>query len=454
MQAIVRVIVMQAVLPSFGCGSDEPRPGPEPEPEPEPEVQKRWSDPIALEPEDADSNGLALAGNSNGQVVAAWIRKVGPRGSSAYHLWSSRFEPGRGWEPAADMGSGWVSRKFDLAIDSMGNAVAVWIEVGSWPSHDTVTASRWQPETGWSHPVRLDSDVGTRSARYPRVTIDGAGVATAVWEQEDDVPGYQRSVWAARHVPGNGWSAPRRLGEGAFPLVAASASGRVTVTSLVPLSGVAAWMFMVERGWDRQPTILDQQIGSITGCSDMGSLAMDESGNAIAVWHQDGWTIVNQYEPATGWHSTPTLFRGIIGGCSSSTFGNDGRGFVLWGDYSRILSVIARPGQELSREPDVVARGASGAARVVADPASEPVAVWVNTIVVSERGERRSSIWANRYEPRRGWGQPDLIAALGVEHVAYDFEVTTDASGNATAMWVDFDRYSTLRGRVWASRFE
>lgn len=77
----------------------------------------------------------------------------------------------------------------DVAISANGTAMAVWRERNPGDSNYSMKAARYLPQSGgWQAPVSIDDsfdNVSTES--LPRVAMDGAGNAIAVWHQGDSL---------------------------------------------------------------------------------------------------------------------------------------------------------------------------------------------------------------------------------------------------------------------------
>ena len=115
-------------------------------------------------------------------------------------------------------------------------------------------------DAGWRMAELIETD-NTGHAYNSQVAVDGSGNGVAVWQQWD---GTHDNIWSNRYVVGAGW--------GTATLVELDASG---------------------------PAQCPQ-------------VAVDDSGNAIAVWHQWDGTLnsiySNRYVVGTGW-GTPTLIE-------------------------------------------------------------------------------------------------------------------------------------------------
>jgi hypothetical protein len=163
-------------------------------------------------------------------------------------------------------------------------------------------------------------------------------------------------------------------------------------TSITDLIGNAVlttdfvWSFTTEDGvWLTEQLLETMDLGDAA----KPQIALDDLGNAIAVWEQrdgvttDVWS--NRYTPATGW-GTPEKIE------ADNT---------------------------LVRDPQIAMA-----------PGGNALAVW------SQKG-----IWANHYTPGAGWGSAQLIEAtapLAVPGSTIHPQITMDGTGNGIAVWTQF----------------
>jgi hypothetical protein len=188
-----------------------------------------WGPPLDVSPAGAGiAGGPSLAVSAGGDAVVAWVLStgvvqatvrapaagfwqapvdlsgvgaapdvhlaIGPAGDTVA-VWSSRRAggavvqaafraAGSGWGPATDVA---VTGRADSAapravLDPAGNAHAVWLSGGDRAvAHASV---RSRASGAWSQPVELSSR--DRDAFDPRLTVDPAGNAVAVWTEGAD----------------------------------------------------------------------------------------------------------------------------------------------------------------------------------------------------------------------------------------------------------------------------
>jgi len=301
---------------------------------------------VGAAPIETDNRGNAespqIAFDSSGNAIAVWHQADGIRAN----IWANRYVPGKGWGTAAliDTDNGYA-RYPQIAFDSSGNAIAVWEQ------RDGTYANRYVPGKGWGTAALIDTD-NAGDARHPQIAFDSSGNAIAVWHQWD---GARYSIWANRYVPGKGW-------------------------------GTAELIETDNAGDARYPQI-----------------AIDSSGNAIAVWQQhDGkryniWA--NRYVPGKGWGTAELIVTDNVGG--------------------------------------------AGTPQIAFDSSGNAIAVWAQGDGI------RANIWANRYVPGKGWGTAALIETDNAGG-AYNPQIAFDSSGNAIAVWQQFDG---TRVNIYANRY-
>ena len=130
-----------------------------------------------------------------------------------------------------------------IAIDSTGNAIAVWQQFEG--SRYKIQANRYVLNVGWGTPVTIDTG-GTGSAGTPQIAMDPAGNAIAVWLQWN---GNRFGIFANRYTAGGSWGTAVAIDTGS------------------------------------------------SGASANPDIAMDPNGNAIAVWEQYDGTLSARQHP-------------------------------------------------------------------------------------------------------------------------------------------------------------
>ncbi len=178
-----------------------------------------------------------------------------------------------------------------VAVDSSGNAVAVWMEWA--PGRKTLYANRYSGGS-WSAPVQIDDPAGDNASHYdpPRhaVVMDANGNALIVWRQENAartayniharrcpagaLSGCEAPVTIA---PGNGWPD--------FPQLALAPSGDA-IAAWKQADGNAERIYAnhysaSSNSWNANPSLVG---GADIPSSEGPQIAIDGYGNATVVW--------------------------------------------------------------------------------------------------------------------------------------------------------------------------
>jgi hypothetical protein len=307
----------------------------------------------------------------------------------------------KGWGMAELLETDSVIDAFEpqIAIDVNGNAIAVWSQVVG--TTVNVMAKRYVAGTGWGPITPIASNVG--NAFQPQAAIDANGDAMVVWYQWD---GAHESIWANRNVGG-------------------------------------AWGIAVLIETDNLFNAYNPHV------------AVDPSGNAIAVWEQ--WAgnnehniMANRYTPGSGW-GTATAIEALTGHTIGAQVAVDagGNAIVVWShaDANYIYHLMANLytlgsgwGTAATIENNL---GDAVAPQIAFDNNGNAMAVW------TQPSDYLSSVWANRYISGSGWGTPTLIENNS-SNSTYNPQVALDANGNAIVVW---DQFCGSRTCIMANRY-
>lgn len=382
----------------------------------------------------------------------------------------------RTWGPATrigpDTGS---SHSAKVAIDSAGNATAVWHQSdGQAPSTIfRILASRFVPDRGWGAPVRIDDD-RSAYADYPELDVDANGNVIAVWQKESPDPNLTYLMWWNRFSD-TAWGNPTIID----PLATAAALPRIRMGD--EGDGMAWWL--QREGQDRfggvlyglyanryepntvwGPTVhlranIDPQHHPDVALSRKG-------GSAMAVWrHFDGSVWAMPFEPNSGW-GPPTQLTGL-GDYPQVVVGEDGTGMAIWTGFNGTSSALysARYEKNVGWESPIEVALMKSQGKIVIDQSGNVTAVWVDVEFSGgyEPGCNNVELYrlhALRYKIGSGWGgdtpSPVLTRTckLGPLHIP---QVAVDGQGNVMVVWSDWvnilvQRYSAesdLWDRSW-----
>ena len=383
-----------------------------------------------LQPNDISKAGVSgssprIASDGSGNVVAVWRQldgdtaAIGAAFRPAGGAWSSAE---RISEPAA------ATESPKLAMDALGNAVAVWQRS---TGHDSVVQAAVRPAGGdWSEPENLSAPGET--AFNAEVAIR-AGRATVVWTAQSDrhtaIETSSRAIdgaWAPAQVI----SGP--IGNASSPVIAIDDTG----------AAVAAWRwsdgaFLVVQGAARSQEGVWGAPEVLSGPGRSTSqplLAMDADGNALVAWlrFNGSWTAAQVVSrPAGGsWGEARNLSeRGGNARRLDLAMNARGDAIVTWTQTllttgADLYSSLRKSGTDRWARTQVTDDWYGLEARVALDEQGNATAVWTGSFTTSASFKPVGEAW-----------QPNVLLS-DYEHATAQPAVTTQRPENATAIWV------------------
>jgi hypothetical protein len=363
-----------------------------------------WSPPEQIDAGDGGSLKPDLAVDGAGNGFCVWEERKND-GSQERNIWANRYEVDQSWgTPERIQASVLPSLRPNVAADSEGNAIAIWVEL-EFPSNlQVVRSRRYEQGTGWTLNEAIDERPTPSVPESVDVQMDGDGNAIAIWAERAlpagvcsltitttclvsaDCPvdetcrrdGNGEVLWANRYVPGVGWETAR------------------------PIKG--------------DPNTR----------ADNARLGLSQNGEAHVVWIQYGDT-----------SSTPFEER-----------------------RKDIWSVRYMPGSDWAGsdwgEPEPIDNGADGeklGPAIAVDAAGVAHAVWSQQDEILQNDFR--NIYANRYTPGSGWGMPGIIESPSLDPRddadATQPQVGVNAAGNTFVVWrQDWEDW----GSIWSNRID
>ena len=385
-------------------------------------------------------------------------------------------------EKIESLGSG--ALRADVAIDPMGNAMAVWDQTdpSTLPPNVGLEASDdiWlnrEDDTGRWGGAELLERIEPDDSIFAQIEIDGDGTAVVVFLQspavlgdEDEAP-YR--VWAVRYPPDEDFREEARciqsivddlecsrldgIGDAGKPELAVDADGNTVVMwHQVEDERVSVWFnrFAADSGW-----IGAEAVGSPNDASDLSrpAVAMDAVGNAIAVWERldrDVSSIWSQRLPRSGEREESQQVEIESGDARTPRVAVDptGNAIAVWVQQqtpdapfstwsNRYLASTGRWGD--AELIGVESEDDETKPQIAMDGAGNAIAVW------AQIGGAREGIWSNRYLIDVGWETP---APVGLRNLgpARTPELAANLFGDAVAVWVQFNG---VQDRVWSNRY-
>ena len=363
-----------------------------------------WGTAALIESDDAgDANNPQVAVDDGGNAVAVWPQFDGSR----TNILANRYVAGSGWIGAIpiESDSGAASAPH-IAVDGTGNAVVVWSQADTTPRIN-IWANHFTLGVGWAAPSLIESD-DTGDAQAPHIAINGNDDTEAMWAQSD---GLRTNIWANHYTVGWGWSTAALIetdnaGDAVNPRIAIDASGNALAVwqQADGSARINIWANRYTAGgaWGTAALIESDDSG------DAGNpqIAVDADGNALAVWQQtDGSARINiranRYTAGSGWGTATLIETDDSGDATNPQIAVDGKGNAL--------------------------------------------AVWQQA-----DGSARINIWANAYSIDTGWEAAELIETDNAGN-ATNPRVAVDDNGNAVAVWEQID--GAARSNIWANTY-
>lgn len=287
-----------------------------------------WEPPVLVGTDVASRPSIAAS--ASGHVIVAWRSEDG---SPPDTVRASHFSPGAGWslEVRVDTEASRYLGDLDVAIDDAGNATVIWGWNDLW-SRRLRADGTWEPPVRIAHHDDFDDpprDSGPEVAHAvlgPRLVVDGAGVATAVWLHHNTA-----ALLASQRAAGGTWSAPVAIsgdGHAGHAELVADDAGAVTAMWLASANGGTLRSTRLTGGaWSEPVTVYDRFASGVR-------LAADASGAVTALWrteHQQGFA--SRFVPGGGW-GPPVMVTPVGHGAPAIAVDADGTVTSVWEMYA------------------------------------------------------------------------------------------------------------------------
>lgn len=383
-----------------------------------------------LQPNDISRAGVSgstprIASDGSGNVVAIWreldgdTSAVGAAVRPAGGAWSSAQ---RISEPAA------ATESPKLAMDALGNAVAVWQRS---TGRDSVVQAAVRPAGGdWSDPQNLSAP---NEVAFNADVAIRAGRATALWTVLDD---RRTAIETSSRTIAGTWSSSERIsgpiGNASTPLIALDDAG----------AAVAAWRwsdgaYLVVQAAMRSTQGVWSPPEVLSGAGRSASqplLAMDANGNALVAWlrFNGSWTAAQVVSrPAGGSWTEPRNLSERGGNARRLDLAMNARGdaVVTWTQTlltsdADLWSSFRKAGSDRWARTPVTESWSSLDARVALDEQGNTTVLFAGSMTISASFKPVGEAW-----------QPNFLLS-DYEHVTAQPAVTTQRPENATAIWV------------------
>ena len=320
----------------------------------------------------------------------------------------------------------------DVALDSEGNATAVWDRwdgIGT----ETIVESAYRPA---GHPWGEPEVLSPPDSQTAQVVVDRNGYLTAIWER---LTWPHAFIESSIRAPGGSWSEPvviAQFGLAMHPEPWLAVDWEGNATAVWKEGGVIMASYRpFGQEWG-EPMPLSE------GESFVPETAMDSRGDATAVWmHHDGsdYVVESAYRPEQGEWGEPELVSqpGEEGGNPHVAVDGQGDSLVVWrGEDEGVEFVRAayRPAGGSWGEPvNVSSEGEQvQQLRAAVDPVGNAIVAWSG----GKSGDH--DIVRAAYKPLGGeWEEPVGLSAAGGN--GYPSDIVFNQSGDAAIVWQRWD---------------
>ena len=382
-----------------------------------------WGAPVNISPPGRDASSPQVALNAAGTAVAVWRLRVG---RSTEVVQAAVREAGGTWGAPRDISMpsevdpNGSQPSLHVALDPGGDAVAIWSEYAG-GLNSVVTAVL--PAAGdWGPPQQISTPGQT--AHGPRVALNSTGNAVAVWAEYASPFWWETRVVAAARPAGGTWSAPQSIAPDGEP-------GRGPQVA-VDRVGTAFAVWNAGRNCDRGVCQYAVQAsvrpagGTWSAPQDLSSdsyweitapqLLVDEAGNALVVWSRTAWypsaVIESVDRPAGGqWSSPEVLAPTGTGTAPRLAVDSAGNAVAVWSTgTSSLRDVVAstRPAGGTWEAPRVLSTSMWENSRpdVAVDASGTTVVIWERFNIVWIAEHPAGGLGAGRRMFRRSAATP------------------------------------------------
>jgi len=433
-----------------------------------------------IEADDNDASAPQIALDSSGNAIAVWVQYNNV--TAYFDIYANRYDAGTGlWGTAEPLELNNDANAFNpqVAMDANGNAFAIWRQFSNVGYVYNIYVNRYVASTGlWGGAELIESD-NTGHAGFPQITFDATGNAIAVWEQ---FVGGIKNIYTNRYLVGTDtWESTAtpilldtEAGEAQVPQVAIDTTGNAMVVwQQVDSSGfvsIYANRYDVGTNLWAGATLIENLNSSNTGALSAPQVGFDGSGNAIAVWSQ--WSTAsnrydiyaNRYVASTdSWPSTTATLLETTdeGGAFRPQIAIDasGNAIAVWRQYVSAGLRFNIYANRYNVGTDSVPGSWSGAAlletnddgpadypQIAFDTNGNAIAVWQQ-----EQPFGLNNIYASRYVASTNTWDGATLLETDATNAATAPQVAIDANGTAVAIWVQTDG---ARTNIWSNRFE
>ncbi|MGD8567946.1 MAG: hypothetical protein PVJ39_07650 [Gammaproteobacteria bacterium] len=258
-------------------------------------------------------NPPSVAINEHGDAVVAWpVFNINSSPMST--VWSSYFDHKKGWSAPVKIQSDAVDAYSPLVtIDERGNAIAIWSQNNPEYDRTNIYANYYHKNHGWGHSAMIQSDARVLSVDIAIVN-NHEGNTVAMWSQFDSNPDNPQTGLVTRsYIKDKGWTSPEFVTreDALSPSIAINKNGKSIVAwgSLNPDTNQYNVKVNMRRG---NSTWGDSQLIQSDPTIDAQAIkaAINERGDALVLWRGSTYVYFgtapidmysNVYDEKSGW---------------------------------------------------------------------------------------------------------------------------------------------------------
>ncbi len=392
------------------------------------------------------SNFPEVAVNPNGDAIVVFQKLDG----DVSNIYANHYSVNDGWSAPVRLDVGNDTSTFpQVAIDANGNAVAVWLQSPSLGLRD-VYASRYTTTSGWGIAETIEDDVEFVPDSPPSIAMDPSGNAFVVWSQDvfSSVAVKLNSYTAATEK----WDTAANISSINPSKPIQNLNPKVTFGSNV--TRVISWTEkdgnLVARVTITTPSNFTQFFNpkintNIGGNIDYHQAIVDSNGNATIVWQQPdamgkniyashfaagsgSWsaaTLLNTTDTTTS--VEPSLAVDPSGNVIAVWMQFNGTGYNVWANRFSNFNKIWGTAERIEEGAMSVSVQGGGNLKIAAAGVNTFSAIW------SQYNGGGSDVWTNRFTPN-GWGTAEMIESSPgrTTRAVVDF----DSNDNGIAIWI------------------
>jgi len=417
---------------------------------PAPTQSASWGTPALLETDNiGDIVGAPqIAMDGSGNAIAIWAQDDVVTCS---HIYVNRYTIGSGWSGRSliESENTFSSTNVSLAMNNSGCAFAVWLQTDG--SKWNVWANRSVTGTNWGTAESIENSTELIYTA-PRIAINNSGDAIAIWVQNN---GTTDSIWANIYISGTGWGTAGLVENdpqnASFPQVVMDNSSNATAVWIQNdgiWNSVYSNRYITGTGWAGR-NLIETTGGDVYN----PQIAIDGFGNVMAVWIQDPSPSIyaNRYISGTGWSGAVEIDAGAYGAFAPQiAMNNSGDAVAVWMQINAngpcrayantyIFGTNWAGAQLISDNIEVVTNP-----EVTINASGNAFAIWYQYDTI------RTNICSNRYVTSSGWSSPTLIESNNNSD-ANSHRIAIDSSGRAIAIWLQSEQSKIS---LWYNRFE